>query len=68
MQDSTNDVDGAHDDELVTVYDTQNFVIAVGKLFRNIGEFRMYFKTYRNKKDFDAKTKWTDKKEVLCEI
>jgi hypothetical protein len=52
------DVDDAHDDELVTVYDKENPVIAVGKLFLNMGEFRMCFKTYAVKKEFDAKTMW----------
>jgi hypothetical protein len=39
------DVDDAHDDELVTIYDKENPIIAVGKLFPNMGEFRMCFKT-----------------------
>jgi hypothetical protein len=61
------DVDDAHDDELVTAYDKENPVIAVGKLFPNMGEFRMCFKTYAVK-EFDAKTMWTDRKKfyVSC--
>jgi hypothetical protein len=50
------DVDDAHDDELITVYEKENPVIVVGKLFPNMGEFRMCFKTYAVKKEFDAKT------------
>jgi hypothetical protein len=45
MDAATYDVDDAHDDELITVYDKENPVIAVGKLFPNMGEFRMCFKT-----------------------
>jgi hypothetical protein len=30
------DVDDAHDDELVTIYDKENPVIVVGKLFPNM--------------------------------
>ncbi|KAE8779776.1 hypothetical protein D1007_47136 [Hordeum vulgare] len=33
MEEAANDVDDAHDDELVHVYDKENRVIAVGKLF-----------------------------------
>jgi hypothetical protein len=62
------DVDDTYDGELVTVYDKENPVIAVGKLFPNMGEFRMCFKTYAVKKEFDAKTMWTDRKKfyVRC--
>jgi hypothetical protein len=60
------DVDDAHDDELVTVYEKENLVIAVGKLFPNMGEFRMCFKTYALKKEFDAKTMWTDRKKFYA--
>jgi hypothetical protein len=60
------DVDDAHDDELVTIYDKENPVIAVGKLFPNMGEFRMCFKTYAVKKEFDAKTMWTDRKKFYA--
>ncbi|KAE8820878.1 hypothetical protein D1007_01195 [Hordeum vulgare] len=41
MEDAADDVDHAHDDELVNVYDKENPVIAVGKLFPNMDEFRM---------------------------
>jgi hypothetical protein len=60
------DVDDAHDDELVTVYDKENPVIAIGKLFPNMGEFRMCFKNYVVKKEFDAKTMWTDRKKFYA--
>jgi hypothetical protein len=60
------DVDDAHDDELVTVYDKENPVIAVGKLFPNMDEFRMSFKTCAVKKEFDAKTMWTDRKKFYA--
>jgi hypothetical protein len=52
------DVDNALDDELVSIYDKEIPIIAVGKLFPNIGEFRMCCKTYVVKKKFDAKTTW----------
>ncbi|KAE8783634.1 hypothetical protein D1007_07700 [Hordeum vulgare] len=74
MEDAADDVDDAHDDELVNVYDKENPVIAVGKLFPNMDEFRMCFKTYAIKHEFDAKIKWTDIKsfmqdaEVLMEV
>ncbi|KAE8779759.1 hypothetical protein D1007_47188 [Hordeum vulgare] len=61
MEDDADDVDDPHDDELVNVYDKENRVIAVGKLFPNMDEFRMCFKTYAGKHEFDAKTKWTDR-------
>ncbi|KAE8819578.1 hypothetical protein D1007_02570 [Hordeum vulgare] len=66
MQDAADDVDDAHDDELVNVYDKENPVIAVGKLFPNMDEFRMCFKTYAVKHEFDAKTKWTDRKKFYA--
>jgi hypothetical protein len=60
------DVDDAHDDELVTFCDKENPVIVVGKLFPNMGEFRMCFKTYAVKKEFDAKTMWIDRKKLYA--
>jgi hypothetical protein len=59
------DIDDAHDDELRTVYDKKTYIIAVGKLFSNIGEFSMCFKTYVVKKEFDAKTTWTEKRSFM---
>ncbi|KAE8811568.1 hypothetical protein D1007_11627 [Hordeum vulgare] len=58
--------DDAHDDELVNVHDKENHVIAVGKLFPNMDEFRMCFKTYAVKHEFDAKTNWTDRKKFYA--
>ncbi|KAE8771247.1 hypothetical protein D1007_56937 [Hordeum vulgare] len=66
MEDAADDVDDAHDDELVNVYDKENPVIAVGKLFPNMDEFRMCFKTYAVKHEFDAKTKWTERKKIYA--
>ncbi|KAE8797213.1 hypothetical protein D1007_27641 [Hordeum vulgare] len=66
MEDAADDVNDAHDDELINVYDKGNHVIAVGKLFPNMDEFRMYFKTYAFKHEFDAKTKWTDRKKFYA--
>ncbi|KAE8777180.1 hypothetical protein D1007_50149 [Hordeum vulgare] len=66
MEDAAYDVDDAHDDELVNVYDKENPVIAVGKLFPNMDEFRMCFKTYAIKHESDAKTKWTDRKKFYA--
>ncbi|KAE8803772.1 hypothetical protein D1007_20283 [Hordeum vulgare] len=66
MEDAADDVEDAHDDELVNVYDKENHVIAVGKLFPNMDEFRMCFKTYAVKHEFDAKTKWTDRKKFYA--
>jgi hypothetical protein len=59
------DVDDAHDDEIVTVHDKENSVIAVGKLFPNMRDFRMCFKTYAVK-EFDAETMWTDRKKFYA--
>ena len=66
MEEAAADVDDEHDDELVTVYDKENPQIAVGKLFPSMDEFRMCFKTYAIKKEFDAKTKWTDRKKFYA--
>jgi ssDNA-specific exonuclease RecJ len=56
MRDAPDDVDDAHDDEMIIVYDKENHVIVAGKLFPSMGEFRMCFKTCAVKKEFDAKT------------
>ena len=52
--------------EMVNVYDKENPVIEVGKLWPNMDEFRMCFKTYAFKHAFDAKTKWTDRKKFYA--
>ena len=66
MEEAAAGVDDANDDELVTVYDKENPQIAVGKLFPSMNEFRMCFRTYAVKNEFDAKTKWTDKKKFYA--
>ncbi|KAK1632248.1 hypothetical protein QYE76_006563 [Lolium multiflorum] len=66
MQDAADEVDDAHDDELVNLYDKENPVIEVGKLFPNMDEFRMCFKTYAVKAEFDAKTLWTDRSKFYA--
>lgn len=54
MKEVVDDVDDAQDDELVTLHDKEKFVIAVGKMFPSMEDFRIYFKTYAIKKEFDA--------------
>ena len=66
MEQAADEVDDAHDDELVHVYDKENPVIEVGKLFPSMKEFRMCFKTYAVKHEFDAKTVWTDRKKFYA--
>jgi hypothetical protein len=66
MQDAADNVDDAHDDELVNLYDKENPVIEVGSLWPNMDEFRMCFKTYAVKQQFDAKTMWTDRKKFYA--
>ncbi|KAE8797373.1 hypothetical protein D1007_27481 [Hordeum vulgare] len=52
--------DDTDDNELVCLYDKDNPVIEVGKLWPSMVEFRMSFRTFAVKKEFDAKTMWTD--------
>ncbi|KAE8768386.1 hypothetical protein D1007_60124 [Hordeum vulgare] len=66
MKDAADDVDDAHDEELVHVYDKENPVIQVGKLWPNMDEFRLSFKTYAVRHQFDAKTVWTDRKKFYA--
>ncbi|KAE8796298.1 hypothetical protein D1007_28819 [Hordeum vulgare] len=66
MKDAADDVDDAHDEELVHVYDKENPVIRVGKLWPNMDEFRLSFKTYAVRHQFDAKTIWTDRKKFYA--
>ncbi|KAE8790457.1 hypothetical protein D1007_35228 [Hordeum vulgare] len=66
MEDDADVVDDAHDEELVHVYDKENPVIRVGKLWPNIDEFRLSFKTYAVRHQFDAKTFWTDRKKFYA--
>jgi hypothetical protein len=60
------DVGDGHDDELISVYDNENPVIEVGRLFRSMDEFRMYFWTYAIKHEIETKTLWTDKKKFYA--
>jgi hypothetical protein len=63
MQNAVDDVDDAHDDELVNFYDQENPIIEVGRMFLSMDDFRMSFRTYTVKHEFETKTKWTDKKK-----
>ncbi|KAE8816034.1 hypothetical protein D1007_06584 [Hordeum vulgare] len=66
LKEVADDVDDAHDDELVHVYEEENSVIEMGKLWPNMYEFRMCFKTYVVKHEFDAKIVWTHKKKIYA--
>lgn len=59
-------VDDCNDEELVDVYDSDNPAIEVGRTFPNMHEFRMCFKTYAVRKEFDTKTMWTDRKKFYA--
>jgi hypothetical protein len=61
MQNVVDDVDDAHEDELVNLYEKENLDIEVGRMFPSIDEFRMYFKTYAVRHEFETTTMWTDK-------
>jgi hypothetical protein len=61
MENVVDNVVDAHDDEMVNFYHKKNQVIAVGKLFSSMDEFRICFKTYAIKKEFDAMSQWADK-------
>ncbi|KAE8772426.1 hypothetical protein D1007_55562 [Hordeum vulgare] len=66
MKDDADYVDDAHDDELLNVYYKENPIIEVGKLFPNMNEYGMCFKTYAVKHEFDAKTMWTHRKKFYA--
>ncbi|KAE8806553.1 hypothetical protein D1007_17369 [Hordeum vulgare] len=66
MKHVADDIDDAHHDDLVSVYDKENLVVEVGKLFPGMKEFRMCLKTYAVKHEFDAKTMWTDRKKFYA--
>ncbi|KAE8783355.1 hypothetical protein D1007_43261 [Hordeum vulgare] len=53
MEMGAGDVDDANDNELVNLYDKENPVIEVGKLWPNMAEFRMCFKTYAMNHEFE---------------
>ncbi|KAE8817859.1 hypothetical protein D1007_04482 [Hordeum vulgare] len=63
---AADDVDYTDDNELVCLYDKENPVIEVGKLLPSMVEFRMSFTTFAVKKEFDAKTMWTDRKKFYA--
>ena len=67
MEDAADYVDDEYDDELVNVYDKENPVIQVGKMWPSMEEFRMCFKTYAVRHQFDAQTKWTDRKKFYAQ-
>jgi hypothetical protein len=66
MKEAANDVDDDNDDEMVNVYDRDNPVIEVGKFFPTMDEFRMCFRTYAVKRQFDTKTLWIDTKKFYA--
>ncbi|KAE8802786.1 hypothetical protein D1007_21434 [Hordeum vulgare] len=66
MRMAADDVDDTNDNELVCLYDKENLVIEVGKLWPSMVEFRMSFRTYAVKKEFEAKTMWTDRKKLYA--
>ncbi|KAE8786581.1 hypothetical protein D1007_39563 [Hordeum vulgare] len=66
MKDAADDVDDAHEEQLVHVYDKENPVIRVGKLWPNMDEFRLSFKTYAVRHQFDAKIVWTDRNKFYA--
>jgi hypothetical protein len=66
IQEAADDVDDTHDDELVNLHDKENTIIDVGRIRLNMDEFRMCFKTYAVKIEFDAKTLWTERKKKVC--
>jgi hypothetical protein len=48
------------------VYDKENPVIEVGRLFPSMHEFRMCFRTYSVKHGIETKRMWTDKKKFYA--
>ncbi|KAE8793488.1 hypothetical protein D1007_31902 [Hordeum vulgare] len=63
---AADDVYDTNDNELVCLYDKENPVIEVGKLWPSMVEFRMSFRTYAVKKEFEAKTMWTDQNKFYA--
>ncbi|KAE8811190.1 hypothetical protein D1007_11938 [Hordeum vulgare] len=66
MEMGADDVDDTDDNELVNLYDKENPVIEVAKLWPNMDEFRMCFKTYAVNHEFEAKTLWIDRKKLYA--
>ena len=50
----------------MSLYDKENPIIEVGKTWPSMDEFRMSFKTYAVRHEFDAKTLWTDRKKFYA--
>ncbi|KAK1694628.1 hypothetical protein QYE76_011325 [Lolium multiflorum] len=66
MQNVVDDVDDAHDDELINLYDKENPVIEVGRMFPSMDEMRMCLRAYATRHEFETKTVWTDKKKFYA--
>ena len=66
MREAADEVDDFNDDEFVNVYDRENPAIEVGKCFPSMNEFRMCFKTFCVRREYDTKTVWTDKKKFYA--
>lgn len=66
MKEAADYVDDGNGNELVTLYDKENPAIEVGKLWPNMDEFRMSFKTFAVRHEFQAKTLWTDRKKFYA--
>ncbi|KAE8778535.1 hypothetical protein D1007_48555 [Hordeum vulgare] len=66
MEMGADDMDDADDNELVNLYDKENHVIEVGKLWPNMDEYRMCVKTYAVNHEFEAKTLWTGRKKFYA--
>lgn len=66
MQNVAVDVGDGHDDELISVYDNENPVIEERILFQSMDEFRMCFRTYAVKHEFETKTLWAYKKKFYA--
>ncbi|KAE8814923.1 hypothetical protein D1007_07629 [Hordeum vulgare] len=66
MRMAADDVDDTNENELVCLYDKENPFIEVGKLWPSMLDFRMSFRTFAVKKEFEAKTMWTDRKKFYA--
>ncbi|KAK1686869.1 hypothetical protein QYE76_047717 [Lolium multiflorum] len=66
MKEVADHVNDADDNELVNLNDKEDNAIEVGKLWPSMDEFRMSFKTYAVKHEFEAKTMWTYRKKFYA--
>ncbi|KAE8804736.1 hypothetical protein D1007_19299 [Hordeum vulgare] len=66
MRKVADDVDDRDDNELVYLYDKENPVSEVGKLWPSMVEFRTSFRTFAVRKEFDAKIMWTHRKNFYA--